>query len=73
MKSSEVAAYDRETGDLTPFFNPRTQDWHDHFVMLAGEIRGKTAIGRVTAWILNMNQSDRLEARKVLVEAGLWD
>lgn len=71
-KSSEVAAYDKETGELTPFFNPRTQNWDDHFVLTGTLIVGKTAIGRVTVWIMSMNRPDRLETRRMLIEADLW-
>lgn len=31
-KGSDIASYDDQTGNLTPLFNPRTQQWGDHFV-----------------------------------------
>lgn len=47
-KGSDVASYDRETGKLNPFFNPRNDKWDDHFVLSEYEIMGKIAIGRIT-------------------------
>ena len=30
-KGSDLESIDPDTGQLTPFFNPRIQDWGDHF------------------------------------------
>ena len=30
-KGSDLASIDTETGQLTPFFNQRTERWDDHF------------------------------------------
>jgi hypothetical protein len=70
-KSSDVAAYDRETGELTPLFNPRTQEWSKHFEMddRDGEIVGKTPVGRVTIRLLQINHPDQIIARRLLIEA----
>jgi hypothetical protein len=38
-----------------------------------GEIIGLTAVGRTTAELLQMNRLDRLELRKELIAAGLWE
>lgn len=71
-KSSEVAAYDPETGQLIPVFNPRLNDWHTHFYIEDGLIIARTAIGRVTVMVLQFNRPDRVEARKVLYDVGLY-
>ena len=71
-KGSDLGSYDKETGILTPFYNPRTQVWTDHFEISEGLIIGKTPEGRVTVHILLMNQSERVEVRKILIDAGLW-
>ena len=44
----------------------------DHFEISEGLIIGKTPEGRVTVHILLMNQSERVEVRKILIDAGLW-
>ena len=71
-KGSDIASYDRETSELTPLFNPRTQNWDDHFMLTDGMIVGKTAIGRVTVRLLQMNHPEQLEIRLQLIQAGLW-
>lgn len=71
-KSSDVASYDEETNELTPLYNPRTQKWDEHFVMENGVIKGKTAIGRVTVFTLNMNRPEQIEMRNDLFQAGIW-
>ena len=71
-KSSEVGAYDLETGELVPFFNPRSQLWDDHFLLDSGKIVPRTATGRVTERIFQLNRPDRLEARNILTQAGLY-
>jgi 5-methylcytosine-specific restriction endonuclease McrA len=30
-KGDRISARDPETGEMTPFFNPRTQSWDQHF------------------------------------------
>ena len=30
-KGSDVASYDPETKTLVPLYNPRTENWYDHF------------------------------------------
>jgi HNH endonuclease len=47
-KGSDISSYDRETGNLTPFFNPRTQIWTEHFLFQDAEIIPLTAEARVT-------------------------
>ncbi len=71
-KGGDIAAYDEVTHELTPLFNPRTQVRDDHFEMTNAVFIGKTAVGRVTIRLLQMNDSDRVEARRELIEGGLW-
>jgi hypothetical protein len=71
-KGSDIAAYDSETGELVPLYNPRTQAWTDHFVMDGPVIVGKTPIGRATVRLLQMNHPDQITARSLIIEAGLW-
>lgn len=69
-KSSNIASYDG--GILIALFNPRLQEWNDHFEMDGPVIRAKTAVGRVTIKILQMNHPDQLETRERLFRAGVW-
>jgi hypothetical protein len=64
-KGSDVAGFDPETGVLTPLFNPRRGDWHDHFERRGVFISGRTPVGRTTVDVLQLNSDDRLELRTV--------
>ena len=72
-KGTDVASIDRETGEFTPFFNPRTQNWDDHFLVQPDAvIIGTTPIGRVTVRLLQVNHPERVETRLQLIEADMW-
>jgi hypothetical protein len=71
-KSGQIASYDFETGELTPLFHPRRDEWADHFELKAGKIIGKTAIGRVTVRILQINHPDNVETRLYLIQSRKW-
>lgn len=71
-KSGDIAAYDTITKVLTPLYNPRIQNWSDHFVYQHAVLEGLTAIGRVTIQILQINEFTRVEARQILMEENLW-
>ncbi|MGA2253967.1 MAG: HNH endonuclease signature motif containing protein [Thermoguttaceae bacterium] len=69
-KGPNLSAIDPETGTLVPIFNPRTQTWQEHFAYMGGEIVGRTAVGRATVVLLNMNEEPRLEMRIELLRNG---
>lgn len=73
MKSTDIASYDEETGALTPLYNPRLQHWDEHFEIVNGVLLGRTAVGRVTVRVLEMNSPQQVETRRLLIEAGLWE
>ena len=64
FKGSDIASIDPETGKLTPFFNPRLQQWLDHFQLERGTIIPLSAEGRVTAKILQFNLLERILERE---------
>src|SRR5258708_386795 len=70
-KSVNIAGYDPITKQLTPLFNPRTQQWDEHFQMDKAIIEGKTPVGRVTVKILDMNEPEMIHARQSLIDKGL--
>jgi glutaredoxin len=71
-KGTDLGSIDPETNQLTPFFNPRTQSWQDHFVLIGATIMPLTAEGRVTVLILQFNHPDRLQERERLIAIGQY-
>jgi hypothetical protein len=53
-------------------FHPRQHNWTEHFNLGGVQVVGRTAIGRTTAALLQMNAPDRIELRLQLMAAGLW-
>jgi hypothetical protein len=60
------------TGDYYPLFNPRLEQWYQHFQWSfeGTKIEGLTPIGRVTITTLKMNNPVIIVARKRWVIAG---
>ncbi len=71
-KGPNVGSFDPETGELVPFYNPRTQAWRDHFQPDGPIIRPLTPQGRVTVKILRLNDTARVEERQRLIVAKLY-
>jgi hypothetical protein len=65
-KGSDVGSIHWETGSFVRFFNPRTDRWADHFVLVGSQIEGVTAVGAVTGRILGFNSGERLLERHTL-------
>ena len=64
-KGARTEAQDPATGRRVPLFNPRRQQWEDHFRWSATyrSIFGKTDTGRATVAALRMNDRYRRRAR----------
>ncbi len=71
-KGPNIAGRDSRTGKLTPLFHPRTQVWSDHFRWNGPSVAGRTAVGRATVAVLNMNLPDRVALRQMLIADGLF-
>jgi HNH endonuclease len=68
FKGSDLGSIDIITKTLTPFFNPRTERWLDHFQMeTSGRIVPLTPEGRVTARILQFNDAERVSERSQFI------
>lgn len=55
-KWAKQTATDPETGEEVPLFNPREQNWHDHFRWESERVMGLTPTGRATLESLAMNR-----------------
>jgi hypothetical protein len=71
-KGPNVGSFDPETGQLVPFFNPRTQQWEDHFRIEGFLVQPLTPEARVTVKIFRLNDSLRVEERSQLIALGLY-
>ncbi len=72
FKGTDLRSVDVETGQLTPFFNPRAQAWADHFRLEGAPIVPLTPEGRVTVEILQFNHPDRVLERAHLIRLGRY-
>ncbi|HHP7231718.1 MAG TPA: HNH endonuclease [Xenococcaceae cyanobacterium] len=70
-KGSDLASIDPETNELTPLYNPRKYNWQEHFKIQDNQIIPLTAEGRVKVRLLQFNLQERIEERKLLIEAGI--
>jgi hypothetical protein len=71
-KGPNIAGIDPSTAELTPLFNPRLQNWREHFVWRDAELIGLTAIGRTTVHVLAINEPLLLEVRATLISEGAY-
>jgi hypothetical protein len=70
FKGPNIAGYDPEDNLLRPLFNPRTDEWSQHFEWSGPTLVGKTAIGRTTIAVLRINQPDRVDHRSRLIDTN---
>lgn len=71
-KGPNLATLDPATHEVTPLFDPRRQQWVDHFSLVGARIVGQTAGGRGSVELLDMNHSQRLLVRGMLIADGLF-
>lgn len=71
-KGSDLATILGSTNDLIRLFNPRNDNWYEHFAIDGGQIIGKTKIGQATTKLLKFNDQDRLLLRELLAKAGRY-
>ncbi len=70
-KGSDLASIDPETKKLAPLYHPRQDHWSEHFQLNGAEFIPVTPTGRVTVKLLQLNRSDRVEERKLLIQAQM--
>jgi HNH endonuclease len=71
-KGSDVASIDPETSRVVRLFHPRRDRWAHHFLLDEGHILPRTAVGRVTEFLLQLNRPDRVRVRRILSLKGLY-
>lgn len=69
-KAAKTEAIDNLTGKTVKLFNPRTQNWKEHFEFSKTDSQniGKTPCGRATVEALQINNFYQTTARSIWVE-----
>ncbi len=62
-KGSNLTGIDPQTNEVVELYHPRRQRWHDHFEWDGIYVRGKTAVGRTTVRVMNINGEDQFALR----------
>ena len=72
-KYNKQEGTDPVTGQRVPLYNPRQQEWIDHFSwnVDCSEIIGLTDEGRATVITLKLNRIELVNLRKILYAAGV--
>jgi len=61
---------DPATNEIVELFNPRRDQWKDHFRRREARIEGTTGKGRATVNVLAMNDPRRSDLRRELLARG---
>jgi hypothetical protein len=72
FKGSDIAGLDPATGKLTRLFHPRRHRWEWHFRYHGPVLTGRTAIGRTTIVVLQINCEEAVALRESLIAEGLF-
>lgn len=72
-KGTNLTGVDPDTNEVTRLFDPRRDRWEDHFGRNGPFLIGRTATGRTTIWLLEMNSEERMELRRLLLALGEVD
>lgn len=73
-KGSDIATFLNDISTPIRFFNPRTDNWNDHFEAdTSGLIMPKTSIGEATIKILNINHPDSIIERGEMIRRSIFD
>jgi hypothetical protein len=70
FKGPNLTGIDPATGQVERLFNPRSQDWKDHFELRHSIILGLTSVGGTTAETLKFNAPRRVQLRSNLSISG---
>jgi hypothetical protein len=71
-KGSKISVVDSLSGEMVRLFNPRRDQWNEHFEWRGAEPIGLTSIGRATVAVLAINVSSAVALREELIAEGLF-
>jgi hypothetical protein len=70
-KGSNLTGIDPQDGTVVPLFDPRRDNWLQHFHWNGPFITSETSTGRTTIQVMGMNSSARVQLRRTLIAEGL--
>ena len=71
-KGTDLGSLSARTGQIARFFNPRKDQWADHFRLDGSIIVPLTDEGEVTAKVLRLNLDKRVAERRLLIGTGRY-
>ncbi len=73
FKGSDLSSVDWDQGGaIIRLFHPRQDTWDAHFRLDGLRIVPLTPIGRVTVFLLQLNEPARIKERRLLIELGVY-
>jgi putative hemolysin len=67
-----ISGVDPASGSIVRLFHPRRHKWSAHFRWDGPVLFGRTAIGRTTIEVLEINLPHRVEIRETLIAEGVF-
>ena len=71
-KGPNIAGLDPLTGKMTRLFHPRRDRWSRHFDWDGPVLVGRSAVGRATIQLLQINHPNAIVVRAELINEGLF-
>jgi hypothetical protein len=71
-KGPNLAGIDSMTGRIVRLFHPRRDKWKRHFRWRGPTLVGRSAFGRATIAVLNINATHRIALRRRLINEGVF-
>jgi hypothetical protein len=71
-KGTDMVTFVDDYNDVIRLFNPRIDDWYEHFETTIGEVYSETKIGKATIKLLKINDVDLIILRGLLIELGRY-
>ncbi len=71
-KGPNLSGLEPATGKLTRLYHPRRHQWQYHFRFDGSTLTGRTAIGRTTVYVLQMNHPQMVALRGILMAGSVF-
>jgi hypothetical protein len=71
-KGPNLTGREPATGKVTVLYDPRRHKWSYHFRYQGGTLIGRTAIGRTTIDVRQINRPYVVAIREILIAAGVF-